>query len=220
MQVTRWKGQQSGDIVIPFGGVGGELKGLINCNQRGDIWVSELEALQLGNLISQLQVHQGELNKAWTTPITMRMGHMLVQKDQQDVDEMLSDGSVSGEVHYQLPPQFFVPENQENRVFWAKVFKGAEHVLVKMFSFIDRLGIYTQNMMQGVSNVCRGPYQTNSGFLTGGCNRWDHFSKVRIMVRTRIPSPSTSLLQSKPWPTLQITRTTASKQQEVVMPTQ
>ena len=129
--MTRWKGQQGGDVVIPFGGVGGELKGIINCNQKGSIWVSEKDQFQIGHLITQIQVHQGELQKAWTTPIVMRVCNMLVHRDHALIDEEEEAGTLTAPVQYNLPPQFFKPENQENRVHWNKVFGGAAHILVR-----------------------------------------------------------------------------------------
>ena len=130
LQQTRWKGSQGGDIVIPFGGVGGELKGFINTNSRGDIWVAEIDQFQYGHLTSQLQVHQGDLQKAYSTEIRMRMGHMLIHKDDMGKNDDIEDGAKKGSVAYILPPQFFKPEGQEGRVYWNQVFGGAAHLLV------------------------------------------------------------------------------------------
>ena len=104
---------------------------MINVNMFGDIWICELEHFQLGHLISQLEVHRGELQKAWTGPIQVKTGHMLTHKDHVAMEEA---GGNDGVVQYQLPAQFFKPENQEHRVYWNRVFGGAAHVLVSFVS--------------------------------------------------------------------------------------
>jgi hypothetical protein len=133
MQNLRWKGNQPGDIHVPFAGVGGELKGLITSNMSGDIWVCELDQYQLGYLISQIEVHRGNLDFCYSKPMKMRVGHMLVHKDHVALADK-EDAVENGVIQYQLPKQFWKPENQENRVYWNKVFGGAAEYLVRALS--------------------------------------------------------------------------------------
>ena len=129
MQNLRWKGNQPGDVIIPFGGVGGEAKGFISTNVLGDIWICEIDQFQLGFLLSEIEVHRGALQSNLNRVFRMRIGHMIVHKDQMAiVDE--NEEVKQGYVQYQLPKQFWKPENQENRVYWNKVFGTAADFLV------------------------------------------------------------------------------------------
>ena len=131
MQTLRLAGIESGDILIPFGGVYGDGKGATILGKT--VWVCEKNSFQLSTLCSEIEKMKGDVKETFTKPIVMRPSHMLMHKDhlEREDDHGAPDNL---RVHWMLPKQFFVPEDGENRAHWVKVFGGAAKYLVKVLS--------------------------------------------------------------------------------------
>lgn len=140
--MTRWKGDQAGDIVIPFGNIGGALGGMINCNQSGDIWVAVPDDIEEARMTELIKSHEIVLQKAYRTPLSMAASKMLIHEDYAN---KCPRNRLPEDAPYIVPPELFrVHETKSS-------FSGAEHLLViqiQCFVFLTIsicLGIYTQN---------------------------------------------------------------------------
>jgi len=105
--VTRWKGDQKGNILVPYGIVGTTLQGIITSNQEGDLWINDPKAEDESFIVEELKKYQQNMHRTLCKDVKMPIKRMLVREiDQGDLDTETILPQIS-QTRFNFPPAFF-----------------------------------------------------------------------------------------------------------------